>query len=78
MTRHDIDCEQALRHLFDFLDHELAPHERQAMQRHLSVCRGCYSRMEFERRLKDRLCATRDHEVDPATLRRFTDLLGQL
>jgi anti-sigma factor (TIGR02949 family) len=55
LTQHDIDCEQALRSLFDFLDHELDPQERDAMQHHLSTCRSCYSRANFEGRLKEKL-----------------------
>ena len=62
MTRHEIDCEGALRHLFDFLDHELGEDERDAMQRHLSTCRSCYSRASFERRLKEKLHELRRDE----------------
>lgn len=65
MTKHEIDCEEALRSLFDFLDHELDDEESDAMQRHLSTCRTCYSRANFERRLKDRLRELR-HDDDPA------------
>lgn len=62
MTRHDIDCDQALRRLFDFLDHELADDERDAVERHLQTCRSCFSRADFERRLKDKLRELRDAE----------------
>ena len=62
MTRHDIDCEQALRHLFDFIDHELDDGERDAMQRHLQTCRSCFSRATFEGRLKERLHELRRDE----------------
>lgn len=55
-TQRDIDCEQALERLFDFLDHEIGDgEERAAMQRHLATCRSCFSRARFEQRLKDRL-----------------------
>lgn len=62
MNRHDMDCEEALKRLFDFLDHELNDDERDAMQRHLSTCRSCYSRESFERRLKTRLRELRRDE----------------
>jgi anti-sigma factor (TIGR02949 family) len=67
VTRTDLDCEEALRRLFEFLDHELAPEERDAMQRHLQTCRSCYSRSEFERRLKAKLHELRqdDAPIDP-------------
>lgn len=52
MNRKQLDCRQALHRLFEFLDHELDPEEREAVQHHLSACRSCFSRAEFERRLK--------------------------
>jgi anti-sigma factor (TIGR02949 family) len=55
MSDQEIDCEAALRRLFDFLDHELDEGERDAMQRHLATCRSCYSRASFEQRLKGKL-----------------------
>lgn len=69
MNRHDYDCEQALRRLFDFLDHELADDERDAMQRHLSTCRSCYSRADFERRLKAKLGELRQEPTQSAAER---------
>lgn len=62
MTQQELTCEQALRHLFEFIDHELEPAERDAMQHHLSTCRSCYSRMDFERRLKQKLGELRRDE----------------
>lgn len=52
MNRKQLNCQQALHRLFEFLDHELDPEEREAVQHHLSTCRSCFSRAEFERRLK--------------------------
>lgn len=75
MTQHDIDCEQALRRLFDFIDHELDDDERESMQRHLSVCRSCFSRASFERRLKEKLNDLRRDEPRPAAAERIKRLL---
>jgi mycothiol system anti-sigma-R factor len=47
-----IDCEEALHRLFEYLDAELAPGPRGEMEQHLERCRSCFSRVEFERRLK--------------------------
>jgi len=60
MTRKDIDCEEALGRLFAFLDHELDAEERDAMQYHLARCRSCFSRANFEQRLKQRLRELRE------------------
>jgi anti-sigma factor (TIGR02949 family) len=75
VTKHDIDCEQALRRLFDFLDHELDDDERSAMQRHISTCRSCYSRADFERRLKGKLHELRRDEPEVGASERIKRLL---
>lgn len=50
-----ISCEEALKHVFDYLDHALAEDQHCKIDDHLSLCRSCYSRVEFERRLKGHL-----------------------
>lgn len=62
MTQRKLTCEQALHRLFEFLDHELDAEERDAMQYHLSACRSCFSRADFERRLKQQLQGLRLEE----------------
>ena len=47
-----IDCEEALRRLFEYLDAELDGEPQLAMEQHLERCRTCFSRLEFEKRLK--------------------------
>jgi anti-sigma factor (TIGR02949 family) len=75
MTAHEIDCEQALKRLFDFLDHELDGDEREAVQRHLSTCRSCFSRASFERRLKDQLHELQRDAAEDAARERIRRLL---
>ena len=70
-----IDCEQALARIFELLDHELKDEEREAMEHHLHTCRSCFSRAEFERRLKSKLQALR--ETDTAAARRHIEKLLQ-
>lgn len=50
-----IGCEEALRMLFTYLDDELDAAHRQKVETHLERCRSCFSRAEFERRLKTHL-----------------------
>jgi len=47
-----INCEQALRHLFEYLDRELDGDLQAQMQHHMESCRSCFSRLEFEQTLK--------------------------
>ena len=64
----DIGCEQALKRLLEFIDHELSDSEQDSVERHLRTCRSCCSRMEFESRLKQRLSALPAEDV-PSTAR---------
>ena len=47
-----IDCEEALGRLFEYLDAELHGVPHREMEQHLERCRSCFSRVEFEKRLK--------------------------
>jgi anti-sigma factor (TIGR02949 family) len=67
-------CDEALRHLAVFLDGELHGTPHDALEHHLAVCRGCFSRAEFERRLKAEVGRLRRDEV-PAT---FQDRVRRL
>jgi anti-sigma factor (TIGR02949 family) len=75
MTKEQINCEQALKQILDFIDHELGEHERAAMQRHLHTCKSCFSRVEFERRLKEKVGALCDDEVPSQLGARIKGLL---
>ncbi len=47
-----IDCEEALQRLLDYLHAELRSESVRELERHLECCRSCFSRFEFEKRLK--------------------------
>jgi anti-sigma factor (TIGR02949 family) len=70
-----IDCEQALRQIFQYLDHELGAHEHAEMEKHLRVCKSCFSRAEFERRLQSRLGELIEQEASPTLRERLQRLL---
>ncbi len=69
-----IDCEQVVRVLLVYLDGEVSDEERQEVDRHLALCRGCFSRAEFEKRLRSHLTELRLGAV-PAELERRIRLL---
>ena len=75
MSTKRIDCEQALRLILEYVDRELSDPQRAAMQAHLRTCKGCFSRMHFERRLKERICELRDEPVPWQLHRRIKDLI---
>ena len=71
-----INCDEALRLLAAFLDHELHFGEREGVERHLEICRSCFSRAEFERRLKGEIGQLGREEVPPGFEERVRRLLG--
>jgi anti-sigma factor (TIGR02949 family) len=75
MTKEEINCEQALKQILEYIDHELGEHERAAMQQHMHTCKSCFSRMEFERRLKEKIGALGDDEVPSRLGERIKGLL---
>jgi len=75
MTKEQINCEQALKQILEYIDHELGEHERAAVAEHLHTCKSCFSRMEFERRLKEKVGALCDDEVPSQLGERVKGLL---
>ena len=50
-----IGCEEALTHLLEYVDRELGTVKHREVEHHLDICRSCFSRAEFEQRLKAKL-----------------------
>lgn len=75
MSTRELNCREALRLLAEYLDHELDDLERARVERHLEKCRDCYSRAEFERRLKQQIAALGRAPVDDDFERRIRDLI---
>lgn len=44
-------CEEALRRLDEYLDHELTDLERVVVLKHLEICKPCFTRFSFEQTL---------------------------
>jgi anti-sigma factor (TIGR02949 family) len=70
-----IACEQALEQVLEYVDHELGENERTALEHHLHTCKSCFSRMEFERRLKEKVGALREEKVSSSISERIKGLL---
>jgi len=47
------ECEETLRQIEGFLDHELDPDLRSKIERHLSGCGSCTDRASFQQHLKE-------------------------
>ncbi len=72
-----ISCEEALRLLAEHLDGELGGAHRREVERHLEICRSCFSRAEFEQRLKARLVTVRERAVEATFEERIRTLIGR-
>lgn len=71
-----VNCEEALRQLAAFLDDELHADTREGIERHLEMCRSCFSRAEFERRLKGKIGRLGREEISPGFEQRVRQLLA--
>ncbi|MGH7551955.1 MAG: anti-sigma factor family protein [Longimicrobiales bacterium] len=72
-----LSCEAALRLLAVYLDSELEPVDERAVEEHIARCRSCFSRAEFERRLKHQLSAIGRQPVDPTFANRIRALINR-
>ena len=73
--QHDMNCEEVLKHLVEYLDRELDTETAAAVSHHLDDCRGCFSRAEFEMKLKESLQAAATRPISERLRARMKDLL---
>lgn len=69
-TRGVIGCEEALAHLWEFIDGELDADRESAVLGHLEICGRCYPQYDFQRAYFEFARRVRDRHVAPVTLRR--------
>lgn len=69
-------CAEALEFLAAFLDGELGDGSQEELERHLATCRSCWSRAEFERRLKEQVGALGTEPVEPALAERIRRIVA--
>ena len=78
MDEHDrIRCEEVVAHLLQYLDGEIDAARRVQIDRHLQECRGCYSRAEFEKALRDRIAQLGDVAAPAALQQRIRSLIDE-
>lgn len=62
-------CEECIKRLNDYLDHELSPEERADVVKHLNLCKPCLERFHFEENLIISLRRKVSHLCAPSKLR---------
>ena len=72
---HDIGCLQAIDAFYAYLDGELDDPEAIAdFEHHLGHCRSCFSRVEMEKALNERMRKSAKHESPEALRKRVGKL----
>jgi mycothiol system anti-sigma-R factor len=69
------DCDEALRTLYSFLDGELTPERKAAIQHHLDECSPCLEAFDFEAELKLVVARCCRDEVPEHLRQRIADAL---
>jgi len=71
-------CEEAFRHIDDYLDRNLAPADMQRIDEHLKVCAACLSEFTFEASLIDQVRTKLSRiKAPPGLLERITEGLSR-
>jgi mycothiol system anti-sigma-R factor len=73
-----IDCREAVRRMWTYLEHELGSASTDELERHLENCRRCCGELEFSRRMRDMVAAKEGATGMPPDVRtRIKMLLDQ-
>lgn len=69
-----IDCTEAVRRMWGYLDHSIEHGPSKELETHLEACQRCCGELEFSRHLKE-MAAKVGSETLPDPLRRRIDVL---
>lgn len=75
MSESWISCAEVVERLFDYMDRELDSQTQAEIERHLERCHDCFSRAEFERRLRERVARSGQQPAPERLRRRIRDML---
>jgi len=70
----DISCDEAIRMVLEYLDNELGRHDHTALEQHIHKCRSCFTRVEFEKRLKGMVGAVPEEKASENLVARIRKL----
>ena len=75
----EIDCTIAIEQLYAYLDGELdSVDDKVKFEQHLEHCRSCFTRIELEKKLGDRLRGLSDDGVPTQLTSRLNKLIDKL
>jgi mycothiol system anti-sigma-R factor len=74
----ELNCEESLARVYEYLDGELDASQNDAVRRHLEKCRRCYPYFDFERMFLDYVHEVgAGEEARPGLLERVRGLLAR-
>lgn len=73
----DLTCEEVIEKLLEYLDRELDAEADADIARHIEKCRGCFSRAEFERRLRQRVTETGERKAPDSLRQRVRSIVSR-
>ena len=72
-----ITCKQAMSMLYRYLDNELDGISEQELERHVHDCRECFSRVDFEKKLREKVSQTGSVEAPEDVKERLKTLISK-
>lgn len=73
-----ISCSEAVQQLWEYLENEVAAHDRAAIEDHLAFCRRCCGEVEFAEELREVLASAGEVELPTGVERRLSRALDEL
>ena len=73
-----ISCDEAIRHLWEYLDGAVDGADRDRLEHHLERCRRCCAELEFTEELRRFMRDSADDEVPPEVMTRLNATLEEL
>jgi anti-sigma factor (TIGR02949 family) len=73
-----ISCSEAVRQLWDYLDHAVTPEDQEKVEQHLSFCRSCCGELEFATQLRRFLASLSAEELPSHVKARLERFLADL
>ncbi|MGH8935826.1 MAG: zf-HC2 domain-containing protein [Acidimicrobiia bacterium] len=73
-----IPCSEAVRQLWDYLDHAISPDDHEKVEKHLAFCRKCCGELEFAQEMREFLASGGAQEIPPQVRLRLERFVGDL
>jgi anti-sigma factor (TIGR02949 family) len=73
-----MECSEAVRQLWDYLDHLISPVDQERVEQHLSFCRSCCGELEFAKELRTFLASGDLQDIPPDVRARLEGFVQDL